>query len=284
MKRDGLQIATLLLCAALLVFTIIQTRRIEKLEEQLGNQIQNLQQDMRNVESSVGRISNEITQGIEEASRLVEDYTAEPTGLKQESNSILMEIHISLRQWQADTAVQLVITQGGAESVQALQVDAAGTCVGQMEIPLGIPEEITLEAVITNGGTVTREALGGWGDYTMLLPLQVDSWGGTVPYCYDGIFVIDEFAAYPKYMGDGSLQDEAYRLYRNDEVVLTDTECTDWSVVCQAGDVVKLTYSARDVYGLHYEFTLYRAEILEDGTLSELAPEEGAGQVTLSWD
>lgn len=284
MKQTILQIATLLLCAVLLVVTIGQGRKLEEYRRQTGyeltNQYNSLQNEMHNIASSV-------EQKIAEGAKLVADYGLEPTGLDQATRSLLADVSVTLKEWRADTEVTLLATVGEKEVSLPMTGDGNGKFTGALAFPVEQQEMIALTATVTSDGMTRREELGGWSEVSMLLPVQMRSWGGSSPVYEDGLLTIGQH--------DGDLEgrdgvpvkvsDVCYRLYVNGEKVKEEDRCENWLQECAGDDEVRLTLFCRDEYGLGYEFTMmeFLCDENADGGTGSIA---GYGTVSplLTWD
>jgi len=147
--------------------------------------------------------------------------------------------------------------------------------------------EIWLDVVITSNGMTRREELGGWGNVSMLLPVQMHSWGGSSPI-YERGFLSIGYHEGDLEMWDGSplnVSDVCYRLYVNGKKVKEAAVCENWLQECAGGDEVRLTLFCRDEYGLGYEFTMMEFVCDEnaDGGTGAIAG-EGTVSPILSWD
>ncbi|MBR2402879.1 MAG: hypothetical protein IKB01_08970 [Lachnospiraceae bacterium] len=65
--------------------------------------------------------------------------------------------------------------------------DGTGIFSGQIFLPVEGNNEVFLCTQISGGGLTTKEELGGWGDLSMLLPLQNSGGGWSGPEYRDGV-------------------------------------------------------------------------------------------------
>ena len=285
MRKNMVQIATLVLCVVLLVLNIRQGRKLEEYKNQLSAEISNKYSMLYN---DLEGISARIERKVEEDAELVESYELQPTGLVRSSRSLQADVAVTLKEWQPDTAVTLLARLNGEEQNISMVSAGNGDFTCEVELPVEQDCEIWLDAVVTSGGMTRREELGGWSEVSMLLPVQMHSWGGTAPVYKDGVLSVGHHDGDLE-MRDGSplkVSDTCYRLYVNGEVVIEEPECLDWIYVCAEGDEVRLALFCRDEYGLGYEFTL------DEFVCDEDASDRGTGFLTnngtespiLSWD
>ena len=275
MKKNWMQLLSLLLSVVLLVLLFKQNQTIKDLQSSL----QNVENRMYDLEDEVRGISGDVTRAVEEAANPIQNWEVQPKGIDKENQRLLADVALELKSWQEDTVVHLETVVGADQHILALPVNSVGTCSGVMQFPVNEQCEVTLAAVVTSGGVTTRTDLGGWGDISMLLPVQMHSWGGSVPTYQDGKLLIGQY--------EGSLEDPngqaiagintRYRLYVNDALVREEAECVNWEQACATGDQVKLTLACEDEFGLGYEFLLYAGKCEESGELNEAAAEAGSG-------
>lgn len=275
MKKNWMQMLSLLLSIVLLVVLFKQNQTVEDLRRSL----QSVENRMYDLEDEVRGISGEVTRAVEEAANPILNWEVQPGGIDKENQRLLADVVLELKTWQEDTVVNLETEVGPDRHSLTMPVDDVGSCSGTMLFPVNEQCEVKLAAVITGGGESQRVDLGGWEDISMLLPLQMRSWGGSVPTYQYGKLLIGQY--------EGSLEDPngqaiagintRYRLYVNDALVREEAECVNWEQACAAGDQVKLTLVCEDDFGLGYEFLLYTGVCEESGELNEAAAEAGSG-------
>ncbi|MBQ8390431.1 MAG: hypothetical protein IJX52_05570, partial [Oscillibacter sp.] len=173
MKKNWLPILSIALNIVLLFTVYLLSGDIKNLQSGLENDLRSLENTVeRELSDAVYQVRNELDQ----AARLHTDYGLEPTGLDSDTHSLLAEVFADLKTWGADTSVTLLMTQGGEET--SIPMTHAGS--GRFEAPVSLSTEsgeIWLSLLVTAGGSTTREDLGGWGDVSMLLPLQMNGFG-----------------------------------------------------------------------------------------------------------
>ncbi|MBR5471466.1 MAG: hypothetical protein IKU81_05060 [Oscillibacter sp.] len=285
MKKNALQIITLILCAVLLVMNVRQGRKLEEYRRQVENDLANQYNTLRN---DLNNLSNSVEQKLEEGAQLVADYGLEPVGMNKVSRSLQADVVVTLKEWGADTAVELLAKLDGKETVLPMTTSGSGEFACALEVPTEQNCELWLDVTITSGGMTRREQLGGWGELSMLLPVQMYSWGGSAPVFRDGFLSIGQQTGHLEGR-DGAparAYDICYRLYVNGEKVKEEARCENWLQECAEGDEVCLTLFCRDEYGLGYEFTMDEFVCDEDasdlGTGSVVS--NGTASPLLSWD
>ena len=277
MKKNWLALISIALNIVLIVMVF-------GMQSSLEGQIRRLSSDVgtieNNVEITLGNVGNRVKMAVEEATKQIKDYELIPTGIDKEKQELQANLLVNLNQWQEDTIVVLEATMGPEKHMIALPV-GDGTCVSPISLPLEQLTELELEAVVTSGGVSRREYLGSWMDISMLLPIQRNSWGGSMPDYKDGQVTLHYF--------DTQVRDQRYenraveapgfRVYRNDKLMLSPAataveengfdvityECEPWTLDAGVGDEVKLTFICEDEYGLGYEFVMQKWMIEENG-------------------
>lgn len=292
---------TVVLCVVLLGLNLWQGKRISDLEQDIWNAQNSVMDNVNRISQQFSSLGSEL----ESANDLVREWSY-VSAVNKERRSLDIEISLVLKEWQADTAVELLVMRpswsdsNAGETAVPLSGDGAGTFAGTVPLtPRGLSGEYTLDAVITNGGTQRRESLGWLGDVTGLLPIQCYGWGvGGPNYTRNadqsGVLTVTSCEA--ELTGqDGSppeLTDQAFRLRRNGNIMAEKTAmfgstieqytCEELSAEAGIGDEFLLSFFCRDESGLCYEFCLCRWSIDENG-LGEIAePEENWPQLT--WD
>lgn len=287
---------TVFLCVVLLGLNLWQLRQLSDLREQLRSTETNLQTEIRRLDErlvSVQRMAKD-------ADKLVEDWNYN-TAVLPETRSLAAEVSVTLKEWRADTAAELVwAAETGQKGSAALTDDGSGSFTGTIELSLwDFPQEISLDVKITSGETTRRENLGYLGGFDEMLPVQSDSWSyGGPEYTRDagknGTLTLNNCGIRLEGLKGDSLPDlsgQVFRLRRNGEIAMEKTAmlgetfgqytCWDLSSQAQIGDKLALTFFCRDGSGLGYEFFLNGWTIDEHG-LADAAPE--ADWPKLTWD
>lgn len=296
MKRNWLQVATLILCAALLAVTLWQGEKISELQAQAAALDRRVIETAQNTRMAIGDLSSRITEG----EKLVRDWELAPTGMDKETNSLLTEFSLNLKEWRADTEVRLTARQGSNTNIVYLGSNGTGQFSGSLPVSLA-GETLSLEARVDGGGTSRQEELGGWDDVSMLLPLRITGSGYGGPTYRNGVFSVDDYSVNlsgPDYTL-ATAKEPAFFLQCNGETVwegagvppLDDQVLREGAytpgkaleVECQPGDTVALFFTCRDEYGLKYTFPLESWEITGDrrDSVTDTAP---AASPILSWD
>ena len=268
MKKNWLALISIALNIVLIVMVLGMQSSLEGQIRRLSSDVENIE---HHVETSVGNVSNRIKMAVEEATKQVRDYELIPTGIDKERQELKANLLVNLNQWQEDTTVVLEATMGAEKHLVALPV-GDGTCASPVSLPLKQLTEIELEAVVTSGGISRREYLGSWMDISMLLPIQRNSWGSSMPDYVDGKVIMNYFDTsvcdqnYP----ERAVKEPGFCVYLNDKLVLSlganavghekyeniMYECEPWTLDAGVGDEVKLTFICEDEYGLGYEFLM----------------------------
>lgn len=300
MEKNKLQIATIVLCAVLLLAVLWQGQRIAALEKTVQEQYSSLW-------SCVNGISGNVTQNVEdlldESAKLVADYELETTGIARETESISVELTLSLKEWSADTKVCAVLTANGKTMEFPMTSGAGGVFTASMAFPLKDEAEYTLQVLVERAGMVVREELAAF-NAAELLPIHLTAWGGHAPYFEGDRIHFSEGA-------DVNFEQENYhdliaqaefRVYCNDELIDTPaaklntmnngyamtleaeyengTE-QDFSYAAALKDRFCLSFFCTDINGLCYEYVLGNWTITTNG-VEEYTPE--VDWPILSWE
>ena len=299
MKKNGLQIVSLLLSVVLLVLLFRQNQTIEELR----NSLQNVENRMYDLEDDVRGISGDVTRAMEEAANPILNWEVQPAGIDTENQWLLANVVLELKNWQEDTIVNLETVVGADMHILVLPVNSIGSCSGMMQVPVNEQCEVRLAAVITGGGESQRVDLGGWGDISMLLPLQHSGGGWDGPVYQQGILSSQfHITVRGQDQMPGLITEPRFRVYQNGELAqeldavidpgasasdgvcyTVDAENYRWSMECAPGDTVEIHFLCRDEYGLGYDFYFQGWAIGADGQVEEYYTPEGESLV-LSWD
>lgn len=283
MKKNWLALVSILLNVVLVVLVVRLNTSLAETKRQLTDRIDWMEQQVERIPGDIYQLTKEA---LKTAAKQVADYEVQPTGIDAEKRVLTADVVLTLKEWQADTRVTLEADVGGRQTEAEIPVEN-GICRGSIEIPVNQSCEVFLNASITSGGATVREELGGWSDVSMLLPIRVDGSGGSVPYYENGSVVVGSYTAYlcdPKGQPVENIG-ARYRLYVNDELVIEDEQCHNWTYPCEPDAVYHLTLACEDAFGLGYEFTLLRG--ICDENESENASSSMVGNhsdLVLTWN
>lgn len=303
MKKNWISIVSLVLNVVLLVSVIGLAAKLERTEENLRGWIGHVEDEVQeSTESIVRRVGNLL----EDAEKQVAEFTVEPISMDAENRTLEVSLRLNLRRWSANTTVTVVGTVGTDVLREALSADAAGNYSGTVSLPMESNTEIWLTADVTTDGVTTREELGGWGDISMLLPLQSDGGGWSGPEYRDGVLSsqFNVSVTGRDYQQPGEIRAPKFQVYQNGKLVQTiaavidpysgssngvcytvDTEDYWWNLECDEGDVIEIRFLCQDEYGLGYDF-LFANWTVEGETpenVSEAGVMSGLGDLKLTW-
>jgi len=302
MKKNWMQIVTLCLCCVLLVMTIAQGKQLRELQGQMNSDMGSLR---NKVELEIQNFTSYIEREMEEANRVIEEYALEPKGIDKDTRTLLAEASVTMKEWHEDTEVVLLAKVGGNELSLPMENKGNGSYASQISLPLEGNNEVFLDALVTGGGLTKKETLGGWGDISMLLPLQNSGggWGG--PQYVDGVMSSQFHITIRSENGTPApVQNPQFLTFKNGELVQTqkavedphsgasdgrcytvDTEYNEWSVECDIGDVIEVRFRCEDEYGLGYDFLFHTwiAEKETTGRVTHADAQEGSLPMNLYW-
>ena len=125
MKKNWIALVSLALNLVLVALVLWQGSRLDTLEQDLWNVQANLLDRQDQVMDEVDALREDVQEG----ERLIADWSLEPAGLDSETQSLLAEVVLQLRQWGVDTSVKLTILTPAGETVQTIPADAGGRSV-----------------------------------------------------------------------------------------------------------------------------------------------------------
>jgi len=302
MKKNWMQVVTLCLCGILLAVTFVQGKQLNEIQRQMDNRMDNLRDS---VEREIRNISNDIERELEEADKVVAEYALEPQGIDKETRSLQATAAVTLKEWYDDTEIVLLAKVGGNELSLPMESAGNGSYASRISLPLEGNNEVFLDALVTGGGLTKKESLGGWGDISMLLPLQNSGggWGG--PEYRDGVMSSQFHITIRGENGTPApVQNPQFLTFKNGELVQTqkaiedpysgasdgrcytvDTENYEWSVQCDIGDVIEVRFRCEDEFGLGYDF-LFQTWVAEGETAENQASaggQSGSALLELYW-
>ena len=302
MKKNWMQVVTLCLCGILMAVTLVQGKQLNEIQRQMDDRMDNLRDS---VEREIRNISNDIERELEEADKVVVEYVLEPQGIDTENRSLQATASVALKEWYDDTEIVLLAKVGDNELSLPMQGDGSGSYASQISLPLEGNNEVFLDALVTGGGLTKKETLGGWGDISMLLPIQNSGggWGG--PEYRDGVMSSQFHITIRGENGTPApVQNPQFLTFKNGELVQTqeaiedpysgaregrcytvDTENNEWSVACDVGDVIEIRFRCEDEFGLGYDF-LFQTWVAEGETTDNQASaggQSGSSLLELYW-
>lgn len=284
MGKNWMQKLTLALNVVLVLLLLWQGARLHELRVTTVDHCNELSRQLQDLQNRVADVRN----SLREQGMLIENWTVEPTGLDLESRTLTADVVVQLKQWSADSTVDLAMTCGGEMERAALSVDETGVCRGEIAIPTA-QGEIRLETAVTSGGVTVREDLGSWEGIYMLLPLQVS--GGSVSGpTYQGGVLSSNFDLVLTNENGMEVLDPVFRIYRNgvleQEVEAEPSQAMSTGssdklvyapalpdqtmrLQCDPGDQIEIRFACTDGYGLGYDFAYLSWAILEDGSVAD---------------
>ena len=297
MKKQWMQMTSLVLNCVLIVLVFWQGARLDDLELEMRRGLNGLETATR---SETASVASRVERILDERARVIADYELMPTGLDQETQTLLANWRVTLRQWSADTQVTAEMTVSGKKQSLSLEHQGSGVFSAPVSLPVELGTGIdTAVVTVTTGGISSREEIGGWEDISMLLPVQYS--GGGASYSAElqnGNVEIDrrEVSLRNWNREAASVHDPVFRMLCNGTVVQERpgvraydeedavTYSTSWKPQpCKAGDELAETFTCTDDYGLTYTFVIARYWITVDGTLGE-DYQDGDQYPTLTWE
>ena len=286
MKRNWIALASLVLDLVLVALVLWQGSRLDTLEQDLWNVQDNLMDRQDQVMDEMGA----LRQDIQEGERLIADCALEPAGLDPETRSVLLNASVTLKAWSADTDATLLLELKGQTTGTPLTHAGNGVFTGEAAVPVEENGSLTATLLADTGGAVNREQADYIYRLSELLPIADHasghmnlSWEEETLQLQSGYM----FLAYDRENNNIPVQQPAFRLYRNDAVIFEEAAVessmsSDYPhcyylrevnedglgqtipVDAQPGDTLRLIFACQDQFGLAYEFTMDRWQVLKD--------------------
>ena len=288
MGKRWIPVVSLVLNVVLLVLLLLQGSRLEQLGRSTANDVASTMTQVRRIWEQVDILQSQL----QEEEKLIADCSLELTGLDMETRSLLTEATVTLRQWGTDTSAVLQVELAGDRV--AFPMTAAGDGVFTASVSLPVEQKEDTVPVLTllaeTGGVTVREDVDNIPRTFDLMPVARGVSGGGSLRWRDGQLLLPSgFSFTPYDFADNNItvQEPQFRLYRNGEQVLQeeavhragnpriphcyylretneDGRGQEIPVEGVPGDIILLTFSCRDEYGLEYEFYIEGWEIGED--------------------
>ena len=286
MKRNWIALASLALDLVLVALVLWQGSRLDTLEQDLWNVQDNLMDRQDQVMDEMGA----LRQDVQEGERLIADCALEPAGLDPETRSVLLNASVTLKAWSADTDATLLLELKGQTTGTPLTHAGNGVFTGEAAVPVEENGSLTATLLADTGGAVNREQADYIYRLSELLPIADHasghmnlSWEEETLQLQSGYM----FLAYDRENNNIPVQQPAFRLYRNDAVIFEEAAVessmsSDYPhcyylrevnedglgqtipVDAQPGDTLRLIFACQDQFGLAYEFTMDRWQVLKD--------------------
>ena len=226
MKNSWIQYFSLALCAVMLIIVIVQGRKLEEYQSQVNNQVESIR---RSVNDDMQSIRYYVDNQLKKADKLVSSYELKPSGIDKDNHSLKAEVSVLLKEWYEDTEVELIATVGQQNVTIDMNGDGTGSFSGQISFPVEGNNEVFLSTQISGGGLTKKEELGGWSDFSMLLPLQSSGGGWSCPEYRDGVmssqfsisirgFGNEMLQVYEEQGIPASVQNPEFHVYKNGEL------------------------------------------------------------------
>ena len=288
MGKRWIPVVSLVLNVVLLVLLLFQGSRLEQLGRSTANDVASTMTQVRRIWEQVDILQTQLQEG----EKLIADWSLEPAGLDLEARALLADVALQLKEWGADTSAVLQVELAGDRV--AFPMTAAGDGVFTASVSLPVEQKEDTVPVLTllaeTGGVTVREDVDNIPRTFDLMPVARGVSGGGSLRWRDGQLLLPSgFSFTPYDFADNNItvQEPQFRLYRNGELVLQeeavhsagnpriphcyylretneDGRGQEIPVEGVPGDIILLTFSCRDEYGLEYEFYIEGWEIGED--------------------
>lgn len=282
MKKNWMQTVSLSLNVALIALVLIQGRALWKLEYITRSGLNTLTTDLRALEGKLYNLEESVIGRIS----WVEEFGLELVGVNQKAHTVQVRAAVKLQRWNKDTEVALIARVGEKTSTVTAVREEEGDFVGVLDLPAEDGEESgELFVELCTGSEIIRESVYRWSD--LPLPIKRSSSSVGELSLQDGILSAGDGAFKIRIQdfdgnNDVSVQDPVFRLYSNDKLILEEAAvkndeemylCSGWTVMCHAGDRIKLCFCCRDQFGLCYEFDMGNY-LISEGEKGRLVSEE----------
>ena len=184
MKNNWIQYLSFALCAVMLITIIVQGKKLDEYQIQVNSQIESLKWS---VDDDIQSLRYYIDSQLEKADKIIGSYELTPSGIDKNNHYLKVKVSLSLKEWYEDSKVELIATLNQQEIRVDMNGDGAGEFNGEISLPVEGDMRIYLSTLITGGGTTKKEDIGGWGNLSMLLPLQNSGGGWSGPEYRNGV-------------------------------------------------------------------------------------------------
>ena len=303
MKKNWIALVSLALNLVLVALVLWQGSRLDTLEQDLWNVQANLLDRQDQVMDEVDALREDVQEG----ERLIADCALEPAGLDPETRSVLLNASVTLKEWGEDTDAALLLELEGQTTEAPLTHGGNGVFTGEAAVPVEENGSLTVTLLADTGGTVTREQAEFVYQLSDLLPVTDGATGTSTPYWEEDTLLLQSGFSFCPYDRDHDyveVRDPEFRLYRNGELILEEAAVyhpmSDDIPYCyylrevnedglgqtipvdaQPGDDLRLAFACQDQFGLAYEFTVDRWQVL-DGDVEKVYL-DGDRLPTLTW-
>lgn len=303
MKKNWIALASLVLNLVLVALVLYQGSRLDTLEQNLWSVQNNLTDSLDQTMTEV----SDLREDIQEGERLIADCSLEPAGLDPETRSVLLNASVTLKEWSEDTSAALLLELDGQTTEAPLNHAGDGVFTGAAAVPVEGNGSLTVTLLADIDGVVNREEADYVYQLSELLPIadrstgtNYLSWEEETLQLLSGYM----FAAYDRERNNIPVQQPTFRLYRNDAMIFEEAAVeipmsSDFPycyylrevnkdglgetipVDAQPGDALRLAFACQDQFGLAYEFTMDRWQVL-DGDVQDVYL-NGDRLPTLTW-
>lgn len=290
-KQILLSLAGIFLLFALLLFLhSTHTRTLEQKILRLQTELSAVQQDLnslyhqQNDQKDLEKRIAELEFSLKEAQNLplVDTYSLELQEVDTASRTMSLKLQVKLNVKNTAAPAEAILYQGGLDTRFPLtQIQGEpGWYTSLLSFSLeDLSKEAYLQAAATDGGKHRAEELSRFNSVTELLEVSLGASRGSARY-QDGCLTFTGWDPGLKNAAEGS----AYiNVYLNGELAQSlpiPSAPMTFTQSCAAGDKVVLRYTARDRWGLTYEFLGQWWKISETGAERHFP---SSGKPTLIW-
>ena len=226
MKNNWMQYLSLVLCAVMLIIIIAQGKKLDEYQTQINSQVQSLRWSL---DDDIQSLRYYIDNQLEKAEKIVSSYELTPSGINKDKQCLKADVTVSLKEWYEDTRVELIATLDQQIINIEMNGDGTGIFRGEILLPVEGDMPIFLSTQIIGGGITQKEDIGGWGNLSMLLPLQNSGGGWSGPEYRDGVmssqfsisirgFGNEMLQVYEEQGISASVQNPEFHVYKNGEM------------------------------------------------------------------
>lgn len=276
-----------LLFGTLLFLQLDRMKTLEREISSLNAQLEQAKGDIRILNHSLGNLSNEITEleaaaNETEETPLVDSYLLTLQDLDVTSRTMTVHLRAKLNVKNMAATAEVIVSQDGANGRYLLteSKEDPGWYEGDALFSLeDISKEVCFQILAADEGERRTEELSRFTSAAELLEVSMEGVTGTARY-ENGLLT---FTDWNVQLGS-AVQGSAYvNVYLNGELsqqLPITGEPMTFTQACAAGDKVVLRYTARDTWGLTYEFLGQWWKITEKGAERHFP---SSGRPTLTW-
>lgn len=299
MKKNWMQLLSLMLCVVLLGTVIWQGRTAGALQSQLDSLAEILEKQTLRTER-LGEQVAELRKTISEGA-FCEDWSIQTSEVDAGRREITLDVSVTVNRDVQYSSITVVAHRPGVTPGRNEQWPwvydwngTGGVLTGSMTLPFDEDSPVALTLIYEKGGKQYSQELCSYASMTALLPVSVAENWGEMGYDMSGDGRMYQAHRTVTLANGISVQDGSFRIEKNGVTALeapaeamkeagvySGIQLEGEGVVCAPKDRVELHFACTDQFGIGYDFTLRAWEINSAKKAVEVWP--SAEMLALTW-